>query len=117
MTDSTGSPTVPSDVPAGVAERLAELDEGQLRQTAEYVQELLNDRQPVSADIETREGEELVRVTEHDGYTAVVKRQPCSSGCDDCLHGPYLYHVRREDGPRDDENLHWSYIGRVDEST
>ncbi|WP_254536527.1 hypothetical protein [Halomarina litorea] len=113
MTNEAGSPTESTPVSTEITERLAELDEGQLRQTAEYIQDLLDSKYSVSSQIEAEEGEELVHVTEHDGYTAVVKQQPCTTGCEDCPHGPYLYHVRRETGPEGNESLHWSYIGPV----
>ena len=115
MPDDTDAPAPPANIPTDVAESVAELDDGQLRATAEYIQDLLDGRQQLSAEIETQDDEEIVEITEHDGYTAIVKRQPCTTGCDDCPHGPYLYHVRRESDPRgdEDEELHWSYIGRV----
>lgn len=115
MTDEGSSSTEPVDVPDVITERLGELSDGQLRQTREYIQGLLASQRAVSTQIEADDGdEEIVRVTEHDGYTAVVKRQSCATGCEDCPHGPYLYHVRRERGLEGNESLHWSYIGPVE---
>lgn len=113
MANEDRSATGPPDVPGVLTERLTELDERQLRQTAEYIEGLLASQRTVPAQIEANEGEEIVSVTEHDGYTAVVKRQSCADGCADCPHGPYLYHVQRERGLTSDEDLHWSYIGPV----
>lgn len=114
MSGSTDPAEPPAGVPSDLADDLADLSDGQLRLVAEYIQDLLDSDQPVSARIEAQADEELVRVTEHDTYTAVVKRQNCDRNCDDCPHGPYLYHVTETRGPDGETELQWSYIGRVE---
>jgi hypothetical protein len=116
MADDTGPPEPHHDVPDAVRETLQDLNDAQLRHTAEYVQRLLNYHQrPVSEEVEAGPGEEILRVDDHDVYTEVVKKQPCADDCPDCPHGPYLYHVIRETHPDGDRRLHWSYVGRVSE--
>lgn len=114
MADEPDDPTLPDTVPSSFAETLDDLDDDQLRQTAEYVQSLMSRSQPVSDEIEAAPGEEIVRITEHDTYTGVVKREPCAEGCEQCPHGPYLYTVRRERSPHGEDALHWTYVGRVE---
>lgn len=106
-------PSPPDDLPPAVAELLVTLDGHDLRETIVYAQELLNARHEHPPDIEPGPGEEIVRIVEREGYTAVYKRQPCSKGCDRCPHGPYLYHVTREPHPDGSTRLHWTLIGRA----
>lgn len=115
MTDEPDAPSVPSGVPASLSAKLVDLNEGQLRAVAGFVQRLIDRRHPISEDIEPQEGEEIVRVEEGEYYTTVLKRQPCADGCEDCPHGLYLYHVRRESHPDGAEMLNWSYIGQIEE--
>lgn len=103
----------PSDLPADLADRLGALSEDQLRTVIDYCQEQLTDTHAGALDVEARPGEEIVSVTEHEGYTAVVKRIPCAAGCDDCPHGPYLFHVTREPGPDGESSQKWRYLGPV----
>jgi hypothetical protein len=42
-----------------------------------------------------------------------VKQVYCPDGCEDCPHGPYLYHVTEEPLPDGDTRTHWSFIGEV----
>ncbi|NEU57856.1 hypothetical protein [Halorussus sp. MSC15.2] len=98
-----------------LAERLSDLTESELRAVISHAESLLP-RPPTVADLlEARPGEEILDVEERDGYTKVVKRQPCAQGCEECPHGPYLYHVRVEKHPEDGEgpSLHWQFLGPV----
>ena len=116
MSSDRDPPTAHPSVPDDVAEGLADLTDRQLRHAAEFVQDLLSYHgRTVSRGIEAEPGEEIVRVVEHDAYTEVVKREPCAEGCEDCPHGPYLYHVTREHSPDGEEHRHWTYVGRVEE--
>lgn len=117
---SDGDSSPPPALPNTLAAEIATLDPAELRAVIQYAQSLLPSR-PAPADmIEERPGEEILEITEHEGVTTVIKEQPCVEGCDDCPHGPYLYRVRAEIHPEDDEpTLHWDFLGRVssDEST
>lgn len=112
-------PTRPERVPEALLDALDDLDADGLRAVHEYVEGRLAYTSTSVGDlIEAGPGEEIVEVTEYDGYTLVSKRVPCEAGCRDCPHGPYLYSVRAERRPDGDTSLHWSYVGRVrDEST
>ncbi|WP_166035512.1 hypothetical protein [Halorussus pelagicus] len=52
---------------------------------------------------------------EVDGYTEVVKEQPCAEGCENCPHGPYLYRVRVRPPvePDAEPTLRWDLMGPV----
>ncbi|MCD2200715.1 MULTISPECIES: hypothetical protein [unclassified Halobacterium] len=112
MSDPTDMPNPPADYPENVASTLQELSVHDLRETIIYAQELLQFHHVPTDQIEPTPGEEIVELTEHQGYTEVVKRQPCGNECADCPHGPYVYHVTRERHPNGDEKLHWVLIGR-----
>ena len=109
MTSNTDSTSIPEPV----AELVADADDATLREIIDFVQDELADRRQDVLDIEPKPGEEIVEISEERGYTRVVLRQPCAEGCEECPHGPYLYHVRPEHSPDGEQSLHWSYIGRV----
>ena len=82
--------------------------------TAEYEpSDHSTDRHPRAEEFTPQPGEEIVRITEQEGYTEVVKREPCGNDCNECPHGPYVYHVREETTPDGSTRLHWSFIGPV----
>lgn len=108
--DSSGS-----SLSDDLAERLSGMSESELRAVISHAESLLP-RPPTVADLlEAHPGEEILDVEERDGYTKVVKRQPCAQGCEECPHGPYLYHVRVEKHPEDGAgpSLHWEFVGLV----
>ncbi|QCJ48521.1 hypothetical protein FCF25_07435 [Haloprofundus sp. MHR1] len=93
---------------------LRRLSAHDLREAVLYGQELLQLRQRTGPRIEPRVGEEFVRVEDRDGYTLVVKREPCGEGCENCPHGPYGYHVTEEKLPSGERRTRWTLIGRVE---
>lgn len=105
----------PPDLPDDLGNRLSHLTESELRAVISYSRTLLPEPPTVEDLLEERRGEEILDVEERDGYTKVIKKQPCACGCDDCPHGPYLYHVRVEPAPDEEESpsLHWGFIGRA----
>ncbi|MDY6779789.1 MAG: hypothetical protein SV760_04445 [Halobacteria archaeon] len=116
MEEDGNGPDPPSNLSEGTVEELEKLDESELRSVIDYAQDRLRRVHPsVSEQIEAGENEEIVSVEEKDGYTEVVKKEPCAEGCEDCPHDAYLYHVREESHPEGPTRLHWSYIGRVKE--
>ena len=113
MSNETDVPTPPEDLSSDLATSLRGADTHDLREAIVYAQELLWARQEPTMDMELNEGEELVRINEHDGYTVVVKRQPCSEECSECPHGPYVYRVTRERHLDGQEHLQWTFLGRT----
>lgn len=113
MGASADLPSPPADLPEGVVSELQRLDVHELREAIVYAQELLQFHHESTDQIEPAPGEEIVELTEHDGYTKVVKREPCGNDCDDCPHGPYVYHVTRECHPDGEERNHWTLIGQT----
>lgn len=114
MTESAEGPTPPEGLPESLIADLDQLDPEQLRKTIIYVRELLQASDEADSPIEPTPGEDIIRVTEHDGYTEVVKQVRCADGCSDCPHGPYLYHVTEEPRPEGGTHTHWSLLGRVE---
>lgn len=117
MRDSAEPPRPPVDLPGPVASALRDLSVHDLRESIIYAQELLQYRQAPTSQVEPGPDEEFVELTEHPGYVEVVKRQPCVDGCDDCPHGPFVYHVTREPRPDGSSTYHWVLIGRRNGST
>jgi len=113
MTDPSDGPTSPEGVPESLASELSDLTPEQLRNTIIHARELLNFHEEVESPIEPGPDEDIIRTSERDGYTEVVKRVTCADGCDDCPHGPYLYHVREESRPEGGTHLHWTFVGEV----
>lgn len=114
MGSNSEAPVPPEELPPDAVEILDDLNEDELRAAIDYAQARERSIHPgVTDQIEAQEGEELIRVEERSGYTEVVKKQPCFDGCDDCPHGPYLYHVREEQLPDGESKLHWTYLGIV----
>ncbi|MFC7155342.1 hypothetical protein ACFQPA_07720 [Halomarina halobia] len=111
MTSDRAQSPSSGGLPEAVVETLEALDDHDLRRAILYAQALLRRRHGDQADIEAGPGEEIVRVVEHEGFTEVHKLQPCPSGCDDCPHGPYVYHVVSERHPDGTEHRRWTLIG------
>lgn len=106
-------PSPPADLPEGVVSELQQLTAHELRETIVYAQELLQVSHAPTEQIVPSPGEEIVELTRHEGYTKVVKREPCGNDCEECPHGPYVYHVTRERRPDGEERYHWTFIGRL----
>lgn len=109
------SDSSPSDLPDDLADELSQLTASELRAVVSYAKSLLPGLPTVEDLLEELPGEEIVEVEDENGYTKVVKRQPCVQGCAECPHGPYLYHVQVARSPEDGEqpSLHWEFIGYV----
>jgi|GEM_PF-278657 hypothetical protein len=113
MTSPANEPTPPEGVPDQLATDLPQLTPDELRNTIIYAQELLQFHDETASPIEPGPNEDIIRATERDGYTEVVKRTTCAEGCDDCPHGPYLYHVKEESRPEGGTKVRWMFLGEV----
>lgn len=113
MSGDLPPPTPPEELPDDVATMLQGLDEQNLRRVIIHAQELLQATATGVTEIEPHPSEDILRTTDRDGYTEVVKQVRCADGCEDCPHGPYLYHVTRESRPEGGEHNHWKFIGQV----
>jgi hypothetical protein len=114
MTDSADGPTPPTGLPDELVSDLEELTSEELRNAIIHARELLHAQEENTGPIEPSPNEDILRVTEHEGYTEVVKQFDCAQGCSECPHGPYLYHVTEEPRPDGSHHTHWSFIGRID---
>jgi hypothetical protein len=115
MSPEPDGPTPPEGLPEHVSDALADLDGHELRKAIVHAQELLRAAEETELPIEPGPGEDILRTTEHDEYTEVVKTVTCAEGCEDCPHGPYLYHVTEEPRPEGGEHTHWKFMGDVHE--
>jgi hypothetical protein len=113
MRENSDGPTPPEGLPDAVVAELENLSSENLRNTIILARELLQSREDHAPEIQPHPGEDILRVSKHDGYTEVVKMVPCSEGCAECPHGPYLYHVKEEPRPESPSHTHWTFIGEV----
>lgn len=113
MSQDSTPPTPPEGLPDRIVEDLRDLSPEDLRKALVHAQELLQWRTEHSVMIEPNPGEDILRVSEREAYTEVVKTTTCADGCDDCPHGPYLYHVTEEQRPEGGTHTHWRFIGEV----
>ena len=114
MTRYQEKPTPPEGLPEQIGSNLDQLTAEELRKTIIHAQELLDFRDEVPSSVEPEPGEDIIQVTEYDGYTEVVKRVFCGEGCSDCPHGPYLYYVTEERHIDGTEEPYWRFIGDVE---
>lgn len=115
MGEKQAPPDAPSVLSPGLVEEIDELGEAELRAVIDYARRRQQHlHSTITEQIEPAPGEELVRVEEREGYTEVLKREPCGEDCPDCPHGPYLYHVHEEKRPDGERKLHWRYLGQVE---
>jgi hypothetical protein len=116
MSDEDEAPTPAGDIPSTLVESIDQLDEQELRAVVEYAQERYQFvHSALPERIEDESSGDIIQIEERDGYTEVVKWQECPTGCNECPHGPYLYHVSEEQLPNGETELHWSFLGTVDE--
>jgi hypothetical protein len=113
MTDASDRPTPPEGLSPTLVDALTDSDPEELRKAIVHAQELLHYHEEAALPVEAAAGDDILRITEQDGYTEVVKRYSCAEGCDDCPHGPYLYHVTEEPRPDRSRKVHWSFMGPV----
>ena len=108
-------PATQPDLPEGVTDQLRRLDDDGLRGIIDYVHELLDEHQhhQLEERVDEIPDEELVSVTEHEGYLEAVRGHRCAEGCSDCPHGAYLYHVRTSPRPSGALDVRWEFIGPV----
>lgn len=109
MTSSTIEP--PKDIPEQVVEAFDRCTDSQLREIIHYAQQLLREHPTLTDEIESREGEELVRIEDHGEYTFVVVERPDAVGS---AAGQFAYRVMWEPGVDDQGGKYrWHYLGQV----
>ena len=101
----------PEDVPEELIGVLTDSADSQLREIISYAQQLLREHPPITDAVESRRGEELVRVEDHDAYTIAIVARPDEPGE---ARGPFAYRVKWEPGIDDGEGRYrWHYLGKV----
>ena len=101
----------PEDVPEELIAVLQNSADSQLRETINYARQLLSEHPPITDAVESRHGEELVRVTDHGVYTIAIVVCPDEP---DEARGPFAYRVKWEPGIDDGEGRYkWHYLGKV----
>jgi hypothetical protein len=108
-------PTPPEGLPDTLVDDLNQLSADELRKAVIHAQELLRAQEEHDPPVDPGPGEDILQVTEYEGYTEVVKQFRCADGCDECPHGPYLYQVKEETHPDGDTHTKWSFIGAVED--
>ena len=101
----------PEDVPEELIGVLTNSADSQLREIVSYAQQLLREHPSITDAVESRRGEELVRVEDHDAYTIAIVARPDEPGE---ARGPFAYRVKWEPGIDDGEGRYrWHYLGKV----
>ena len=101
----------PEDVPEELIGVLTDSADSQLREIISYAQQLLREHPPITDAVESRHGEELVRVEDHDAYTIAIVARPDEP---DEARGPFAYRVKWEPGIDDERGRYrWHYLGKV----
>lgn len=109
MTPSHIAP--PEDIPEAVSTALNGSSDSQLREIIHYAQQLLREHPPLTDAIDSREGEELVRVEDHGAYTIAVVERPDETGE---ARGPFAYRVKWVPNIDDEGGQYrWHYLGKV----
>lgn len=99
------------EIPDACVHILEESTDTQLREIIDYAQKLLRDKPSLTDAIESREGEELVRIEDHGAYTLVIAERANETGA---ARGPFAYRVRWEPEMDDEGGQYkWHYLGRV----
>ncbi|WP_267164359.1 hypothetical protein [Halovenus salina] len=102
----------PDDLPEDITEMLEASSDSQLRDIIHYAQRLPGEHPPLTDAIEPREGEEILRIDDHDVYTSVIVERPDETGS---ARGPFAYRVKWEPEIEGDGGHYWwHYLGRVD---
>lgn len=101
----------PEHISSEVVSAFKESTDDQLREIIHYAQQLLQEHPSITDAIQSREGEELVRMEDHGDYTIVIVERPDATGE---ARGPFAYRVRWESGREDMEGKYrWHYLGKV----
>ncbi|GAB7012824.1 hypothetical protein [Halolamina salina] len=101
----------PDGIPKDVAATLEGCSDAELREIVHYAQQLLDAHPPLTDAIESRPGEDLLRVEDHGTYTIAVVERPDERGD---ARGPFAYRVTWE--PEGDDGAgqyRWHYLGKV----
>jgi len=86
----------------------------ELRKTIIHAQELLNSKDENPSPVEPKPADDILRVTEHDGYTEVVKYVYENIDGEEIREGPFHYHVTEERHPDGSIKPYWKFIGEID---
>ncbi|CQH64533.1 uncharacterized protein HHUB_5061 (plasmid) [Halobacterium hubeiense] len=101
----------PDSIPTDVATTLEGCSDAELREIIHYAQQLLRAHPPLTDAIESRPGEDLVRIEDHGAYTIAVVERPGETGKG---RGPFAYRVSWEPDVNGGEGKYkWHYLGKV----
>jgi len=105
----------PDGIPRDVVATLDGCSDAELREIVHYAQQLLDAHPPLTDAIESRLGEELLRVEDYGAYTIAIVERPDETGD---ARGPFAYRVTWEpevDG--DGGQYRWHYLGKVNDGS
>lgn len=105
----------PENVPERLSTALEDSSDSQLREIIQYAQQLLREHPPLTDAIESRHGEELVRIADHGAYTIVVVERQDKTGE---TRGLFAYRVEWEPNIDDEGGQYrWHALGAVHDDT
>lgn len=105
--------TAEEQLPEDLLDAVRSLDERELWLLVEFAHRRIQVVHPsISEQIEERERQEVIQVSEENGLARVLRREPASDAREreEVL---VLYLVTEERTPDGETNLHWRYLGPV----
>ncbi|WP_247731320.1 hypothetical protein [Halovivax limisalsi] len=113
MSSDPAEPTPPEGLPDELASTLHQLRPEELRRTIIHAQELLNYNHESPSPVEPKPGDDILSVTEHEGYTEVIKYVTETVNGTESRVGPFHYHVTEERHPDGTVKPYWKFIGDI----
>lgn len=110
----TDNPSPTDSLPEAFVSEARALTQDQLGAAIQFLKTRRRPSVMTPLDKLDTDDEDVVRITEEAGYTAVVKYERSGKNRAE-RHGPYLYHVTVEPRPDGNESLHWAFVGPVTE--
>ncbi|GAA0232445.1 zinc ribbon domain-containing protein [Halobaculum roseum] len=114
MGSSNPDPTPPEDLSDSLLQRIDELELRELKSLCSYIQQRIDELQPLTEEeIKEDTSGKVLDVERHGAYTVVRMHPPDPDGGGVNTEFTSLYHVSREERPDGTDSLHWAYLGDV----
>lgn len=112
--DNSTPPT--EQLPNALIEKLDSLEPPELRAVHKYVEQRIeSSHPPLEEQIRDEAEGEVIDIEDQGIDTLVRMRVPPQEDSEADSRPVSLYHVRRERHPDGEEDLHWSFLGEVQE--
>lgn len=114
MSNSDDDPGGPDSVPDALLAQVNELDRTELQELLSYLEERIDALHPPLEEAITADtAGEVLDIEHHGGYALVRIHPPNPDGPGVQSDVVSVYHVRREQHPDGETDLHWAYIGDI----